>query len=162
MPLADRSLLMLALRTATLIIDFIATTAPIAHVLEMISKLTLDGPLWLGVQQHLYRGWGEIFGPVEIVAFLSALALLLLKRRDRSSRHAYLIAVACYAGMLADFFVFNRPVNEALSSWTPATLPADWSNYRIRWEIGHALTALLSVIAFVTLIRQHIREGAGS
>jgi hypothetical protein len=66
---------MLALRTATLIIDFIATTAPIAHVLEMISKLTLDRPLWLGVQQHLYRGWGEIFGPVEIVAFLSTLAL---------------------------------------------------------------------------------------
>ena len=116
---------MLALRTATLIIAFIATTAPIAHVPEMICKLTLDGPLWLGVQQHLYRGWGEIFGPVEIVAFLLTLALLLLKRRDHSSRHAYLIAVACYAGMLADFFLFNRPVNEALSSWTPATLPAD-------------------------------------
>ena len=34
---------MLALRTANLIIAFIATTAPIAHALEMISKLTLDG-----------------------------------------------------------------------------------------------------------------------
>jgi hypothetical protein len=52
---------MFALRTANLIIAFIATTAPIAHTLEMISKLTLDGPLWLGIQQHLYRGWGEIF-----------------------------------------------------------------------------------------------------
>jgi len=153
---------MLALRTANLIIAFIATTAPIAHALEMISKLTLDGPAWLRVQQHLYRGWGEVFGAVEIVAFLSTLALLLLTWRDHSRRHAYLIAVVCYAVMLADFFVFNRPVNEALSSWTPATLPADWSNYRLRWEIGHALTALFSVIAFVTLIRQHIHEGAGS
>jgi len=53
---------MLALRTANLIIAFIATTAPIAHALEMISKLTLDGPLWLGVQQHLYRGWGRYLG----------------------------------------------------------------------------------------------------
>ena len=50
---------MFALRTANLIIAFIATTAPIAHTLEMISKLTLDGPLWLGIQQHLYRGWGR-------------------------------------------------------------------------------------------------------
>src|SRR5262252_2617187 len=105
---------MLALRTANLIIAFIATTAPIAHVHEMISKLTLDGPLWLGVQQHLYRGWGEVFGPVEVIAFLSTLALLLLTWRVRSSRHAYLIAVVCYAVILADFFVFNRPVNEAL------------------------------------------------
>lgn len=153
---------MLALRTANLIIAFITTTAPIAHALEMISKLTLDGPLWLGIQQHLYRGWGEIFGPVEILAFLSTLALLVVTWRDRSSRRAYLIATVCYTVMLADFFIFNRPVNEALRVWTPATLPSNWSDYRLRWEIGHTLAALLSVIAFVTLIRRYIHEGSAS
>ena len=153
---------MFALRTANLIIAFIATTAPIAHTLEMISKLTLDGPLWLGIQQHLYRGWGEIFGPVEIVAFLSTLALLVVTRRHRSSRRAYLVALVCYAAMLADFFVLNRPVNEAVRDWTPVTLPSNWSDYRLRWEIGHSLTALFSVIAFVTLIRRRIHEGSES
>ena len=123
---------MLALRTANLIIAFIATTAPIAHAHEMISKLTLDGPLWLGIQQHLYRGWGEIFGPVEIVALLSTLALLVVTWRDRSSRRAYLVATVCYAVMLADFFIFNRPVNEALRSWNvhatvAGPLRAAWS-----------------------------------
>ena len=68
----------------------------------------------------------------------------------------------CYAVMLADFFAFNRPVNEVLSSWTLATLPADWNNYRVRWEIGHALTDLFSVIAFATLIHQRIHERGGS
>ena len=149
---------MSALRTANLIIAFIATTAPIAHALEMISKLTVDGPLWLGIQQHLYRGWGEIFGTVEIAAFLSTLALLILTRRDRSIRRAYLIALACYAAMLADFFIFNRPVNESVRDWTPVTLPSNWSDYRLPWEIGHALTALFSVIAFATLIRRRIHE----
>jgi hypothetical protein len=153
---------MFGLRTANLIIAFIATTAPIAHALEMISKLTLDGPLWLGIQQHLYRGWGEIFGPVEIVAFLSTLALLVVTRRHRSSRRAYLVALVCYAAMLADFFVLNRPVNEAVRDWTPVTLPSNWSDYRLRWEIGHSLTALFSVIAFVTLIRRRIHEGSES
>ena len=116
---------MLALRTANLIIAFIATTAPIAHALEMISKAHAGRAAVARSSATSLSGLGEIFGPVEIVAFLLTLALLLLKRRDHSSRHAYLIAVACYAGMLADFFLFNRPVNEALSSWTPATLPAD-------------------------------------
>jgi len=153
---------MFGLRTANLIIAFIATTAPIAHALEMISELTLDGPLWLGIQQHLYRGWGEIFGPVEIVAFLSTLALLVVTRRHRSSRRAYLVALVCYAAMLADFFVLNRPVNEAVRDWTPVTLPSNWSDYRLRWEIGHSLTALFSVIAFVTLIRRRIHEGSES
>jgi hypothetical protein len=44
----------------------VAVTAPIAHVLELPNKLALDGPLWLAVQQLLYRGWGLVFGPVEI------------------------------------------------------------------------------------------------
>ena len=153
---------MFALRIANLVIAFIATTAPIAHALEMISKLTLDGRLWLEIQQHLYRGWGEIFGPVEIVAFLSTLALLVVTRRHRSSRRAYLVALVCYAAMLADFFVLNRPVNEAVRDWTPVTLPSNWSDYRLRWEIGHSLTALFSVIAFVTLIRRRIHEGSES
>jgi len=90
---------MFALRTANLVTAFIATIAPIAHALEMISKLTLDWPLWLEIQQHLYRGWGEIFGPVEIVAFLSTLALLFVTWRDLSSRRAYLIALVCYAAI---------------------------------------------------------------
>ena len=62
---------MAALRTINLILAFIATTAPLAHVLELPSKLTLDGPLWLAVQQHLYRGWGAVFGSVEIAALAS-------------------------------------------------------------------------------------------
>ena len=66
--------------------------------------------------------------------------------------------MVCYAAMLADFFIFNRPVNEAVRDWTPVTLPSNWSDYRLRWEIGHALTALFSVVAFVTLIRRHIQE----
>jgi hypothetical protein len=142
-----------ALRTANLIIAFIATTAPIAHVLEMTSKLTLSGPLWLEIQHHLYRGWGEVFGPVEIAALLSALALLSASWRERAARRTHLITALCYAAMLAVFFIFNQPVNTVVAEWTSATLPADWSDYRLRWEVGHALAALLSVFAFVTLLR---------
>jgi len=76
---------MFALRTANLIIAFVATTVPIAHALEMISKLRLDGPLWLGIQQYLYRGWGEIFGPLEILAFLSTLALLARSMHEENT-----------------------------------------------------------------------------
>lgn len=147
-------------KRANLIIAFMATTAPIAHVLEMISKLTLDGPLWLGIQQHLYRGWGALFGPVEILAFLTSGFLLFALRGNPAGRRTYLVATVCYLAMLAVFFIFNDPVNVALNGWTATTLPADWSDCRLKWEIGHALAALLSVVAFVTLIRARIRESA--
>lgn len=144
---------MQTLRRINLVIAFIATTAPLAHVLEAISKLTLDGPLWLAIQQHLYRGWGPVFGPVEISALATSAWLLFALREDVPLRRTYLIATLCYAAMLACFFIFNGPVNAALNTWTATTLPPDWSQYRLKWEAGHALAALFAVIAFVTLIR---------
>lgn len=141
------------LRNISLVFAFLATTAPIAHVLEMISKLTLPGPLWLGIQHNLYRGWGAVFGPVEIICLILAFALFARARSDRRASNIYLAVIVCYAAMLVSFFLFNDPVNDALNHWTAATLPANWSDYRLRWEIGHAITAALAVFAFVLQLR---------
>ncbi|HEY8950654.1 MAG TPA: DUF1772 domain-containing protein [Rhizomicrobium sp.] len=141
------------LRNVALIFAFIATTAPMAHVLEMISKLTLPGPLWLGIQQNLYRGWGAVFGPVEIICLILAFALFARSRPDRQASNIYLIVIVCYAAMLASFFLFNDPVNAALNHWTSTMMPANWPDYRLRWEIGHAITAVLAVTAFVLQLR---------
>lgn len=146
------------LATVNLGLAFVATTAPIAHVLEMASKFTLSGPLWLDIEQHLYRGWGPVFGPIEILALLSSLWLLLKSRTEPRAFRAFAIATACYALMLLAFFVFNAPANAALNGWTPATLPENWTAVRARWEIGHAISALLSVIAFVTLLKERFCE----
>jgi hypothetical protein len=53
-------------------------------------------------------------------------------------------AAAAYGGMLILFFVFNAPVNAAVTGWRSDTLPADWTWFRARWEIGHCLAAILS------------------
>jgi hypothetical protein len=50
------------LQRINLAFAILAVVAPLAHVLELPNKLALDGPLWLAVQQHLYRGWGPFFG----------------------------------------------------------------------------------------------------
>jgi hypothetical protein len=149
-----------AIRTIVLAIAFLATMAPIAHLLELPSKLSLDGPLWLSVQQHLYRGWNFLSGPIDIVAFAACVALFLLARRDHEHRNAYLIAAACYLSMILYYYLFNNWVNHALRHWTVATLPANWTDYRLKWETGHALAALFAVIAFVVLLQARIREAS--
>jgi hypothetical protein len=140
----------------TLVVAFIVVLPPFAHFLEMPSKLTLDGPLWLGIQQHLYRGWGPVFGPIIILALLLSLWQAFA---DKANRQSFAVAALCYAAMLACFFIFNDPVNAALNRWTASTLPADWTNYRLRWEIGHTLSAIFSAIAFATLLQPHLRRG---
>jgi hypothetical protein len=153
---------MKAIRTAVLIIAFLATTVPIANLLELPSKLALDGPVWLSLQQHLSPVLSGFYGPVEVIALVSCAALFVLTRRDPEHGHAYLIAAACYMSMVLYFFLFNAPVNHVLASWTAATLPANWSQYRLKLETEHVLAAVFSLIAFGTLLQARLREGRES
>jgi hypothetical protein len=134
-----------------------------AHVLELPNKLALDGGLWLAVQQHLYRGWGPFLGgPAEIGALTTAAALLFVRRSNSRTRRLTAIATAAYGAMIVAFFLFNAPVNEAVRGWTSSTLPSDWPAYRLRWETGHALAALLAVIGLVAMVRASFVETSQS
>jgi hypothetical protein len=140
------------LRRANLALALLAMLTPLAHLLELPNKFSLDAPLWLAVQQHLYRGWGPILaGPAEIGAFASTLFLAHLRRRGGRVLLLTVIGRVGYAGMLAAFVVLNAPVNVAVSLWTSLTIPSDWTSYRIRWETGHGIAAVLSVISWAVL-----------
>lgn len=146
----------LLLTWANLTFAVLAFLAPVAHLLELPNKLALDGSLWLAVQQHLYRGWGPLLGgPTEIGALITALGLLAIHWHDRRIRRFLLVAVVVYAGMIAVFFIFNNPVNQAVNSWTAKTLPANWTRYRLRWEIGHAIAAVLAVVGLMAVGRSY-------
>ena len=154
---------MSCLRWTNLVLAILALLPPMAHVLELPNKLALDGGLWLAVQQHLYRGWGPYLGgPAEIGALTTAAVLLFVRRSNSRTRRLTAIAAAAYGAMIAAFFVFNAPVNQALTGWTSATLPSDWPAYRLQWETGHALAALLAVVGLVAMVRAYFVETSQS
>lgn len=101
--------------------------------------------------------------PSEIGALLSSLAAAVWLRQRDLPYWPMPVACAGYAAMIAVFFVFNQPVNAAVSSWTPQTLPTDWPSYRLRWEAGHATAAILALASVAALARgwrQAIRSSA--
>ena len=57
-----------------------------------------------------------------------------------------LLAFSCIALMLAVFFVWTYPANQATSNWT--TVPANWEELRRQWEYSHAVNALLTLAGF--------------
>ncbi|RIL04445.1 MAG: DUF1772 domain-containing protein [Proteobacteria bacterium] len=131
----------------------VAVAAAAAHVLELPNKMTLDGPLWLAVQQRLYRGWGPILGPFEVAGAAAAWALAWCVRERRVAFALVLGAAICQTIALVAFFLVVQPVNGALAQWTPATLPDDWSAHRLRWELGHALRFVFLLTALVAQLR---------
>jgi hypothetical protein len=129
-----------------------------AHVLEIPGKLRLSGADWLTVQHNLYVGFGTVGAAVEIAAIaLAWLAAILV--RDRRPAFAWTLAAALLAtaGLVAWGLVV-APVNTALAAWTPETLPADWTAWRNRWELGHALHAGLFALAFGCLAAALLAE----
>jgi hypothetical protein len=123
-----------------------------AHVLEMPAKLRYEGPLWLRVQQSLYRLYAGIGGAIEVAATVAAVILAFVLRDWRPAMMAALAGAACLFVALAFIRVpVTNRVNARTAQWTADTLPADWQQWRRRWEISHALRFALHLSSFVLL-----------
>jgi hypothetical protein len=72
----------------------------------------------------------------------------------RGERHehrlAWVAAAATSAGLI-EWALVVAPMNSVLSAWTPESIPAGWTQVRNRWELGHAVQAVLYLIAFLAL-----------
>jgi hypothetical protein len=132
---------------------FVALTLGLAfaHVLEIVGKLRFGPREWLVVQQNLYVAFGPIGGTCEVLAIVFTwLALRDRPRGTHARRCTWIAAVAASIG-LVEWALVVAPMNTVLSAWTPASIPADWTRVPNRWEIGHAVQAVLYAIAFVAL-----------
>ena len=119
-----------------------------AHLLELPNKMPLSHDAYLTVQQ-IYRGWA-LLGFVVAGALLSTLMLTITVRKERKAFMFAFIALLCIAGTQVVFWTYTYPANQATHNWT--MLPANWVELRRQWEYSHATSAVLNLVALVTLI----------
>ena len=114
--------------------------------------MTLSGPLFVTVQNTLYRGWGKKVGAIEIGAFLSTLGVSFLAQGRNTTFGLCLAASLCLLGMLFVWAVFINPTNARVRAASSDAIPADWASLRERWHRFHAIRAILAVAALSALI----------
>jgi len=142
--------------TAVQFISFLlmalATGVVFSHMLQRVPKSTLPGPIFLSVQQILLRNYGATLGAIEAGAFVSTLVSTFLVR----SRPAVLVltatACACVAAMIAVWAVWIKPINKAVNSWSPDSMPSNWPEFRDRWHRLHTIRAGLALLGLSALI----------
>jgi hypothetical protein len=132
----------------SLVFTALALAPAMAHVLELPNKINLAREDYLTVQ-HIYRGWAFL-GFVVAGALLSTLALTLTVRKEHKAFMFAFIALLCIAGTQVVFWTYTYPANQATHNWT--MLPANWVELRRQWEYSHATSAVLNLVALVTLI----------
>jgi len=120
-----------------------------AHAMELPAKIHLPRDEYL-VAQKLYRGWAFV-APVVMLA-LVATGLLVDQARAAgvAALAAAAVAFACIAATQAVFWAFTFPVNRTTKNWTEA--PRHWMVLRRRWELSHAVSAVLNLIAFAAAL----------
>jgi hypothetical protein len=124
------------------------TLAPaMAHLLELPNKINLSPEDYLTAQQ-IYRGWA-LLGFVVAGALLSTLALTITVHNERKAFIFALIAFLCIAGTQVVFWTYTAPANQATNNWT--MLPENWIELRRQWEYSHATSAVLNLIALISL-----------
>lgn len=118
-----------------------------AHLFALPNKIHLSETDYF-VTQSVYWGWA-LFGIVLIGAILANFALAVVIRSQRRPFIFTLINLLCLLATLAIFFVFTFPANQATNNWTE--IPANWEQLRWKWEVSHAVNAMITFVGFCSL-----------
>jgi hypothetical protein len=150
---------LMAWRFVTIVLTSLLLGTTFCHVLEMPAKMKFHGPLWMMLQQNLYRAFATVGGGVEIGAILGAVVLTFLVREDRQAFYPTLIAAISLAVAFFVVWVFvTNAVNVQVLKWTAESLPPDWMRQRTRWDYSHAARFVLQLIGFGALLLSVLRE----
>ena len=118
-----------------------------AHFFELANKMSMSQPEYMTVQK-IYAGW-SFFGIAFIAALLLTLTHTFMIRGDRAAFFLSLVAFLCLAATQGIFWLFTYPMNVASTNWT--VTPADFEAARRQWEYSHAVNAVLTFVALVTI-----------
>ncbi len=148
-------------RYAALMLSALTMALSFAHLMELPARLRWDAALWVGstVDGGLYMMFGTL-GAAIVVANLVVLIVLALRLRRHPGRARRLtwLATALFILAFLLFWLVVFPVNGELARWLGGHVPEDWAGWRLRWEMGHAVNAVLQLIGFAALCWSVLEE----
>lgn len=142
----------------SLLFTALALAPALAHLMELPNKIGLSREAYLAVQQ-IYRGWA-LLGIVVIGAMVFTFVLAVLSRGRGRTFALALIGFLCIVGTQVIFWTFTFPANQATANWT--TLPENWAALRTQWEYSHAASAVLNLVAFVSVALSVLSDKAAA
>jgi hypothetical protein len=133
-------MLLRIMRFFTLMLASLGMSLGAAHTLELIPKTNYVPELYVDVTSTLYRYYGTIGGPIQVLDALASIILSFLSRRSRGFRLT-LGGTFCLIVSVVLWFVIVQAVNGEWSSvWQTGPRSAVVQSYiklRERWEYGH-------------------------
>lgn len=125
-----------------------------AHLLELPVRAQYEPQFYMLVTSTLYRWFGLVGGPLQVLALLFSIRLVWLVR-DRAAFRPTLAGTLGLALSLLLWFLLVQPVNaawsEALRTGHGEAVQA-YAQLRYRWEAGHAAAFTAWLAGFALLL----------
>lgn len=97
-------------------------------------------------------------GPIIFTVMISCYVLLALLLFIEKSKYKGLLILAAIIFLIADTCIallYNRPLNDLFLTWTPATIPANWSGLRDQWFSYHLYRNIFGTMGIIAVLLTH-------
>lgn len=113
----------------------------------------LDGPAYLAIKHALDREMPTIARPLMLGSLTLTAVTVVVAAIAGHPAAAVLgfVALLALAATLVAILRGDLPLNRQMASWTPTSLPNDWTATRTRWESFFAVRVATSGLAVVLL-----------
>lgn len=144
-------------RFFTIILVSLSMAMAFCHLLQLPPRMSYEGSQWI-TTQSLYQTFGTIGAAIEVGALVMTIVLSLAVWRRRPAFQWTLFGTVGLLLAHVAWWVFVAPVNAEISTWTPDTIPADWTWWRSQWEYTHAARAILEIFGLSALVISVLME----
>ncbi len=131
-----------------------------AHLLELPVRAQYEPQFYMRVTSTLYRYFGRVGGPLQVLALLFSIRLVWLVRAHAAFRPTFAGTLG-FAFSLLLWFMLVQPVNavwsEALRAGPREAVQA-YAQLRSRWEVGHVAAFTAWLIGFALLLYGVLQE----
>ena len=96
----------------------------------------------------------NVAGPMQILMPLTLICLLWLCLITIKQRPSFYFFAGTFLLMVVTLIItvaVEVPIDNQIKTWTPETLPLNWTNLRSRWNTFHTLRTFTSIAGFVSL-----------
>ena len=94
-------------------------------------------------------------GPVMFVFIVSLKVLLAALLFIERSKYKGWLIIGALIFLLCDTFIalqFNRPINDLFLTWTPATIPSNWTIIREEWLCYHFYRNIFKILGIAAIL----------
>jgi uncharacterized membrane protein len=92
----------------------------------------------------------RILMPACILLMITSVSLI--PKKDSTGLYLGIFACSLIVAALLITLLVEVPIDNQIRTWTPETIPADWTTMRARWQVFHTARTFLSLASLASLI----------